>query len=142
MDDFCPLSRYNLFSGKPTFLGKATDRAISFTDLEDALDHLCFQETNSEPILILSDINMPVMTGFEFLEFIVLEEFPTNIDVDMVTSSIFDGDRSVAGTFPRYIKDFASKPLRAEKLEELVQTPMTIALCNFEVSLVSCLSIR
>jgi len=100
------------------------DKVISFTNPEKALDHLRFQETNSEPILILLDINMPEMTGFEFLEFMVLEEFPTNIDVVIVTSSIFDEDRTLAASFPKFVKDFVSKPLRTEKLEELTHRPM------------------
>lgn len=103
------------------------DKVVSFTNPEKALDHLRFQETNSEPILILLDINMPEMTGFEFLEFMMLEEFPTNIDVVMVTSSIYDEDRRLAQTFPRFVKDFISKPLQAEKLKEIVRQPMRIA---------------
>lgn len=103
------------------------DKVVSFTNPEKALDHLRFQETNSEPILILLDINMPEMTGFEFLEFMMLEEFPTNIDVVMVTSSIYDEDRRLAQTFPRFVKDFIPKPLQAEKLKEIVRQPMRIA---------------
>jgi len=97
------------------------DKVISFTDPEKALDHLRFQETNSEPILILLDINMPVMTGFEFLEFMLLEKFPSNIDVVIVTSSIYYEDRILAETYPQFVKDFVSKPLGAEKLSKLVQ---------------------
>ncbi len=104
------------------------DKVISFTNPEIALDHLRFEERNSEPILILLDINMPEMTGFEFLEFMVLEEFPTNIDVVIVTSSINSEDRRLAETFPRFVKDFISKPLKTEKLKNIVQNPMKIAL--------------
>ncbi|KKM64558.1 hypothetical protein LCGC14_1500210 [marine sediment metagenome] len=104
------------------------DKVISFTNPEKALDHLRFQETNSEPILILLDINMPEMTGFEFLEFMLLEKFPTNIDVVIVTSSINEEDRKLAKTFPQFVKDFISKPLKSEKLKAIVQPPMKIAL--------------
>ncbi|WP_339655423.1 response regulator [uncultured Maribacter sp.] len=100
------------------------DKIISFTNLEKALDHLCFQETNSEPILILLDINMPEMTGFEFLEFMMLEEFPANIDVVIVTSSIYDKDKRLAKTFPQFVKNFVSKPLKTEKSRELFQEPL------------------
>lgn len=99
------------------------ENSISFTNPETALDYLRFTETNSEPILILLDINMPEMTGFEFLEFMVLEKFPTNIDVAIVTSSVSDHDRKLAKAFPQYVKDFVCKPLRIEKLIELTQSP-------------------
>ena len=60
------------------------------------------------------------MTGFEFLEFMVLEDFPTNIDVIIVSSSTSHEDRILAETFPRYVKDFVSKPLKSEQLRELL----------------------
>jgi len=50
------------------------DKVFGYTDPEEALDHLRFNEDKSENILILLDINMPEMNGFEFLEFMVLEE--------------------------------------------------------------------
>jgi CheY-like chemotaxis protein len=104
------------------------DRVLSFTNPEDALDHMRFQKTDSEPILVLLDINMPQMTGFEFLEFMVLENFPTNIDVIIVSSSLDYGDRILAENFPQYIKNFVSKPLKPEKLGEFFQEPLKKAL--------------
>lgn len=104
------------------------DRILSFTNPEDALDDIRLQKTDSEPILVLLDINMPQMTGFEFLEFMVLEDFPTNIDVIIVSSSTYHLDRILAETFPRYVKDFVSKPLRSEQLRELLQEPLKKAL--------------
>lgn len=102
----------------------AEDRILSFTNPEDALDDIRLQKTYCEPILVLLDINMPQMTGFEFLEFMVLEDFPTNIDVIIVSSSTYHLDRILAETFPQYVKDFVSKPLRSDQIRELFQKPL------------------
>lgn len=95
------------------------DRVLSFTNPEDALDDIRFKKSDLEPTLVFLDINMPQMTGFEFLEFMVLEDFPTNIDVIIVSSSISHEDRILANNFPQYVKDFVSKPLKPEKLIQL-----------------------
>lgn len=102
------------------------DKVINFTNPEEALDHLRFRKTTAGPILILLDINMPEMTGFEFLEFMVLEKFPTNIDVIMVTSSVSDSDKSLAKTFPQFVNNFVSKPIKLEQLKELIKKPVTM----------------
>ncbi|WP_047416520.1 two-component system response regulator [Cellulophaga sp. Hel_I_12] len=96
------------------------DRVISFTNPEEALDHLRFNENKSESILVLLDINMPEMTGFEFLEFMVLENLPTTIDVAIVTSSISNEDKFLAKTFPQFVIDFISKPLSIEVTNKIV----------------------
>ncbi len=64
------------------------DKVRSFTNPEEALDDLRFNVGKREPTLILLDINMTEMSGFEFLEFMVLESFPLTMDVIIVTSSM------------------------------------------------------
>lgn len=96
------------------------DKVKSFTNPEEALDDLRSEATKMEPILVLLDINMPEMTGFEFLEFMELEAFSSNIDVIVVTSSISDEDRILAGQYPNFVRDFVTKPLKVENIKEIL----------------------
>lgn len=96
------------------------DKVKSFTNPEEALDDLRSEATKMEPILVLLDINMPEMTGFEFLEFMELEAFSSNIDVIVVTSSISDEDRILAGQYPNFVRDFVTKPLKVENIKEIM----------------------
>ena len=72
------------------------------------------------PDYILLDINMPIMNGWEFLD----EYEKLNIDIAgktkiyIISSSVFSNDISKAKTY-RSVKDFVSKPLNIEKINEL-----------------------
>ncbi len=96
------------------------DKVKSFTNPEEALDDLRFNKSNMAPKLVLLDINMPEMNGFEFLEFMALEEFPLNIDVIMVTSSTEYADKILAEKYPQFVKGFVQKPLQIENLVEIM----------------------
>lgn len=102
------------------------DKVKSFTNPEEALDDLRFNKANMAPKLVLLDINMPEMSGFEFLEFMVLEEFPLNIDVVMVTSSTAYADKILAEKYPQFVKGFVQKPLQIENLVEITTGSYTL----------------
>ncbi|WP_255307497.1 response regulator, partial [Allomuricauda sp. CP2A] len=97
------------------------DKLKSFTNPELALDDLRFRDNPNVKTLILLDINMPEMSGFEFLEFMMLEDFPGTNEVLLVTSSESDEDREEAKKYDKYVKEFITKPLQIEHLEEYLQ---------------------
>ena len=98
------------------------DRVKSFTNPELALDNLRFRDDPKVKTLILLDINMPEMSGFEFLEFMMLEDFPESNEVLLVTSSESDADKEEAKKYEKYVKEFIAKPLKIEHLEDYLQS--------------------
>ena len=90
---------------------------------QEALD---FLKTNEEfrvgkPSIILLDINMPVMNGFEFLEAYadLPEEFKASIVVCMLTSSLHQKDQDKASGFSD-LNNFINKPLDKEAFDQIV----------------------
>ena len=78
---------------------------------------ILFNEDAPKPDVILLDINMPVMNGWEFLRVLSTEDF--NIDIHMLTSSKdpSEEESSLAYTF---VKSFVSKPLDYSKFKDIV----------------------
>lgn len=73
---------------------------------------------SKNPILVLLDINMPEMSGWDFLDRINNEGYDQNVWVVMVTSSINSSDRKRADKYPQVI-DYLEKPLSREACEQL-----------------------
>lgn len=97
------------------------DKVRSFVNPELALDTLRFRDKQETRTLILLDINMPEMTGFEFVEFMKLEKFPVTNEVVMVTSSDSEEDREEARKYKKYIREFITKPLKTVDIEDFLQ---------------------
>jgi CheY-like chemotaxis protein len=89
--------------------------------LHELKQNIKFKEDSLIPDLILLDINMPVMNGWEFLEdfhdsMIFMTE---QIEVVMLTSSIATEDYRKSLQFPAVIA-YLTKPLDLSKLDGII----------------------
>jgi len=75
---------------------------------------------NDYPELILLDINMPAINGWEFIEEYeeIIEELNLNTTIVMLTTSINPDDKIKALSYDS-VKKFENKPLTVEKLKEI-----------------------
>lgn len=94
------------------------EKVISFNLAEDALAHLQANLDNL-PDMILLDINMPRMDGFEFLE-AANRAFGAqfSVVVVMLTTSLDPLDMERARSFD-VVKRYIDKPLTVEQLNDL-----------------------
>jgi CheY-like chemotaxis protein len=95
----------------------------SFTNGNEALNTLknTIEEKNLLPDIILLDINMPIMDGWEFMEEIkiIKSKIDKRITIYMVSSSIAPEDKNKSKTFAD-IFDYISKPLSVNDLMTIV----------------------
>lgn len=91
----------------------------SFKNGKDAIDNLYKSSENSEsvPDIILLDINMPIMDGWEFMEELGLikTKFINEIVVYIVSSSIAIEDKNKSKSYEN-ILGYLSKPINVNDL--------------------------
>ncbi|WP_209330267.1 response regulator [Lunatimonas salinarum] len=90
-----------------------------FLEAELALSDIQSKDTQQK-LLILVDINMPVMNGWDFLEEYAQSCIGRKDTIIMLSSSIDFQDRQRAKEFP-YVSGFIEKPLTFEKLKPLIE---------------------
>ena len=71
------------------------------------------------PQLMLIDINMPIMNGWEFVEAYQKLEVEQKVEMYILSSSVYENDIEKTKSYPS-VKGFISKPLSIERLKELV----------------------
>ncbi|MEJ6980135.1 response regulator [Pedobacter sp. P351] len=95
----------------------------SFNQAADAFSYLVDDENiNSLPDLILLDLNMAIISGWDFLE--LFETFNSRFyktDIIILTSSINPHDKIKALTY-KCVKGFFSKPFTEQILDYLVHS--------------------
>lgn len=95
---------------------------VSKTNGQLAIDYLntSISANGTLPHLILIDINMPVLNGWEFLEAYDRLNITQKVDMYMLSSSVYENDIEKAKTY-KTVKGFISKPLSIERLTELLK---------------------
>lgn len=90
---------------------------------QEAVDYLVARENDPEslPNLILLDINMPIMDGWDFLaEFDKIKKAGfEKVNIIMFTSSVYYEDIDRAKTYAS-VRNIYSKPLDEQKIKEII----------------------
>lgn len=96
---------------------------IAFTDAEEGLKFIKSESKNSamdEKITLFLDINMPTLSGWEFLEAFALidDEIRKQYNIYILSSSINLGDINLANE-NQFVLDFIEKPVNKDKLAKM-----------------------
>ncbi len=93
----------------------------SFSVATEALDYIKTLPENAR-IILLVDIQMPVMSGFDFLEEFrksIPQEKRSNFIVNLLSSSINESDQIKAKAYD-FVNCFLNKPLTKSSLEKML----------------------
>lgn len=109
----------NFVSVKTIEDAKIADNILSVTSAMEALD-MINKGANGDgfyPDLIFLDINMPVMSGWDFMEEYVRikKDLPKPIRIIILTSSVYQQDKEKANTYED-VDDYTLKPLSISDL--------------------------
>ena len=92
----------------------------NFENAQDAIRFLDSAKSCKEKTLILLDLNMPGMNGWQFLDAISQKAYIREILIVIVTSSLFGEDYNRSLDYEQVIGYF-TKPLKKEKFYDLVK---------------------
>ena len=97
---------------------------IAFSDGEEALNFMIENLNKDEelPDIILLDINMPIMDGFQFMEEYIMIKPRLNkkITIYMVSSSVDQADIDRANKISD-ISDYIIKPIKPGKIKSIIE---------------------
>ncbi len=92
---------------------------IYFSDGEEALNYLT--ETRIKPFLILSDINMPKLSGFELREKIYINESLNLKCIPYLFFTTTSTEKSVIEAYSQSVQGFFVKPNDFTRLQNTIQ---------------------
>lgn len=94
----------------------------TFSGATDAMVYLSKNSINNSDInyLVLLDINMPGVSGWDFLDELSSKSFQERVKVVMVTSSLSKSDQQKSLSYKNVIK-YIDKPMTVEDLNHIYQ---------------------
>jgi len=97
---------------------KAINNLVREADGREALDYLTDRE-NPKPCVILLDLNMPRMNGFEFLRVVKADDILKRIPVVVLTTS--SADQDIVESFKMNVAGYIIKPVDYKKFVEAIR---------------------
>ena len=100
----------------------AVDQVLQFHDGEEAFEYLKANQQNDHllPDLILLDLQMPYMDGWQFLERYIELGFAKNITIYIASSSISKHDQERTGYYNE-VKGFLVKPINKKEFIAIIE---------------------
>ena len=99
---------------------------LGFENGKDALDYLDVQDHTEDDYLLLLDINMPVMNGWQLLDTIKASKFADRVSAVIATSSVDYEDHEKAKEYPQIVAYF-EKPLDERSFNKIKKLPQVAA---------------
>jgi response regulator of citrate/malate metabolism len=99
--------------------GELSSNIQNFANGKDALDFLVSSQEGYSYLLLL-DLNMPVMNGWEFLDELNKHDVGKNVIVAIVSSTVDKSNVVRATDYPQVV-DFLSKPFTKNNLNDLIR---------------------
>ncbi|WP_282069405.1 response regulator [Olleya namhaensis] len=126
IDTTCLIDDDRIFIFAAKRILKATNFCNNFTIYNNGAEALTglrdiIKSGNNIPDLILLDLNMPIMDGWQFLDEFVKIENSKKTTLYIVSSSIDPADSEKAKQYEQ-ITDFIVKPITKDTLTEIVNT--------------------
>ena len=118
-------SKLDCFIGEKVIQGTGAQASLHvFMDAKEALGFIQKREADELKTILLVDIQMPLMTGFEFIESfekLIPEEKQANYIINLLSSSINENDIIQAKSY-RSVNDFLNKPIKKDTLQAMLDT--------------------
>ncbi len=110
---------YQILINKIIAMSKTECEIIRFKNGKEALDYFTLDTIKNLPEIILLDLEMPIMDGWDFMTE-VDKIFTDQTDIYIVSSSIAYEDKEKAKRFTK-VKGYFSKPIDSEKILEITR---------------------